>query len=318
MMQAAAFDQNVWKAGAISALCSFGTYGIGSACSAIADAGMKTAGVSLIQAGAHGLNSGLVSALNGNNFGRGFVSGMLSSGIGTFAQNVNLTPGALLTCTTTMGGVSEWATGGNFLQGALRGMQIGALNHGMHLNADGSRYYDIDDVSKEMDGGYVVTARIKNDGIPISAAVSTIGQAFTAFGRQSDRHACRWYSKATHDTKMCIKNTLNYTIKLKDSEIYKNIPKPFLKAGKICGKAVPVINGIENAIAIKETGQVGWGNVVDFSLSCSTFSGWGALVPVGYTVGDMIYYRNTGDSFRNWLNRNWGSIECDMDSWLNY
>lgn len=68
---------------------------------------------------------------------------------------------------------------------------------------------------------------------------------------------------------------------------------------------------------IYNTGQVGWGNAIDFCSSFCTFSGWGALVPVGYTVGDMIYYRYTGDSFRGWMNRNWGSTECDIKSWVN-
>ena len=34
--------------------------------------------------------------------------------------------------TTVMGGAVAWATGGDFLQGAMQGMNIGFLNHAMH------------------------------------------------------------------------------------------------------------------------------------------------------------------------------------------
>lgn len=38
----------------------------------------------------------------------------------------------MVSSTTAMGGVVAWATGGDFLQGAMLGMNIGFLNHAMH------------------------------------------------------------------------------------------------------------------------------------------------------------------------------------------
>ena len=38
----------------------------------------------------------------------------------------------MVSSTTAMGGVVAWATGGDFLQGAMQGMNIGFLNHAMH------------------------------------------------------------------------------------------------------------------------------------------------------------------------------------------
>jgi RHS repeat-associated protein len=120
------------KSGGIALLSSAATYGIGSACSAMTNAGMNAMSVGLINAGMHGLNSGLISAINGGSFGRGFITGAASAGIGSFANNVDMPTEAMLACTTAMGGAVAWATGGSFLEGAIRGMQIGAFNHAMH------------------------------------------------------------------------------------------------------------------------------------------------------------------------------------------
>lgn len=38
----------------------------------------------------------------------------------------------MLGCTTVMGGLTSWATGGNFLEGAMNRFQIGFFNHAMH------------------------------------------------------------------------------------------------------------------------------------------------------------------------------------------
>ena len=38
----------------------------------------------------------------------------------------------MIASTTVMGGVAAWATGGDFLQGAMQGMTIGLFNHAAH------------------------------------------------------------------------------------------------------------------------------------------------------------------------------------------
>ncbi len=127
MMQAAFNGQSVWEAGAISLLSSAATYGIGAA---FGNAG--SFGHELLRAGAHGLSSGVTTAMEGGNFVSGFASGALSSGIGSYAESVKMNTELMLLSTTAMGGVAAWATGGDFLQGTMQGRSIGALNHAMH------------------------------------------------------------------------------------------------------------------------------------------------------------------------------------------
>ncbi len=42
--------------------------------------------------------------------------------------------GLMLASCAAAGGLSEWALGGNFLQGAMNGFTIGAMNHKVHKN----------------------------------------------------------------------------------------------------------------------------------------------------------------------------------------
>ena len=108
-------------------LSSAASYGIG--CS-FGEAG--TWGHEMLRAGAHGLASGIISALNGGNLLRSFISGVAASGMGSYAQNVNIGQGPMVASTALMGGMVAWMTGDDFLQGAMRGMTIGIFNHAMH------------------------------------------------------------------------------------------------------------------------------------------------------------------------------------------
>ena len=62
-------------------------------------------GHELLRAGAHGLSSGVFNALNGDNFWKGLISGAASSGIGSYAQSINLNSGLMVASTTAMGGI---------------------------------------------------------------------------------------------------------------------------------------------------------------------------------------------------------------------
>ena len=131
MMQASFEGKSVWKAGALSLLSSAASYGIGELFKGAA----ATFGNELLRAGAHGLASGVVSALDGGNFASAFVSGAAASGIGSYAKTIKgLETWQMVSSTAAMGGVVAWATGGDFLQGAMQGMNIGFLNHAMHDN----------------------------------------------------------------------------------------------------------------------------------------------------------------------------------------
>ena len=127
MMQAAFNGESVWKAAGLSLLSSAASYGIGSAFGAVG-----TFGHELLRAGAHGIASGAIGALNGGCFESGFVTGCLSSGIGSFAQGVKMNSALMVASASAMGGFGAWLTGGDVMQGVMQGMSIGLFNHAMH------------------------------------------------------------------------------------------------------------------------------------------------------------------------------------------
>ena len=88
-----------------------------------------------------GISGGIFTSLDGGNFGNGFISSAISSGIGSFAQGVKMGQGLMIGATTLIGGFSAGATGGDFFQGAMQGMQIGLLNHASHDGDGGIIYY---------------------------------------------------------------------------------------------------------------------------------------------------------------------------------
>lgn len=98
-MNAAMSDKPIWKGALLGAASTAATYGIGSIFN-----GVGTFGHELLR-GAHGLSSGVFNALNGDNFWNGLISGAASSGIGSYAQSVNLNTGLMVASTTTMGGI---------------------------------------------------------------------------------------------------------------------------------------------------------------------------------------------------------------------
>ena len=131
MMMAAYNDQGVLKAGGLSLLSSAASYGIGSVFGGVGNFGHE-----LLRAGSHGFATGAINALNGDSFGRGFLTGALSSGIGSFAQGVHMNTELMLASTTALGGLASWAAGGDFLSGAMQGLIIGIMNHKQHDPTD--------------------------------------------------------------------------------------------------------------------------------------------------------------------------------------
>lgn len=132
-MNAAMSDKPIWKGALLGAASAAATYGIGQLFGVAGSFGHE-----LLRAGAHGLSSGVFNALNGDNFWNGLISGAASSGMGSFAQSSNWNPYLLMASTTAAGGAIAWATGGDFLQGALNGLQIAAFNFAEHDGYDGN------------------------------------------------------------------------------------------------------------------------------------------------------------------------------------
>ena len=166
-MNAAMSDKPIWKGALLGAASAAATYGIGQLFGVAGSFGHE-----LLRAGAHGLSSGVFNALNGDNFWNGLISGAASSGIGSYAQSVNLNSGLMVASTTVMGGVVAWATGGDFLQGAMQGMMIGALNHAQHdqydpmykREAERIRIRTRDRIKKDPKYKQKIISEIQNDG----------------------------------------------------------------------------------------------------------------------------------------------------------
>ena len=172
MMQAAYNGKNVLSAGLLSLGYSAATYGIGSLLGNVGGLGRE-----LLRAGMHGLAGGLYGLANNEKFGSSFLSGALSSGIGSFAQGVHINGGLMIASTTTMGGLAAWVTGGDFLQGAMQGMMIGTLNHSLHDEREGSTPLKVS-VTTNKAGMYeftVIGARKsgKGDVFSIAAGITT-------------------------------------------------------------------------------------------------------------------------------------------------
>ena len=135
------FD-NIVKSAAICAV----TYGIGSACQALASVqGLSTSACELVRASAHGFSSGLFAAIEGGDFTSQFVAGFVSSYVGSYINGSKL---LTLGSTTLAGGIASWATGGDFLEGAKTGFRIGLLNHTMHDEPEKPLKETLDDVQK--------------------------------------------------------------------------------------------------------------------------------------------------------------------------
>ena len=102
-------------------------------------------GNELLRAGAHGLASGVANALTGENFGAGFASGAFASFAGSGAQWAGLGTGGVLGATTLFGGIGSAAFGGDFLAGAMTGLNIGLYNHNGDLMGKEARCEQLPD-----------------------------------------------------------------------------------------------------------------------------------------------------------------------------
>lgn len=128
--------------GAISGALTCGLGDIFSAAKVVATLGKATF---LVQAAAHGVAQGALSAVQGGDFWQGAAGGFFGSlgatawqaGAGAFAKSA----GGTIAFGALSGGVGAELTGGNFWQGAVTGGIVAGLNHAMHSGGD----YDQED-----------------------------------------------------------------------------------------------------------------------------------------------------------------------------
>lgn len=124
-MEAKMSGKSVWKGALVGGLSSFASYGVGS----LFGHGLGTFGHELLRAGAHGLTSGALNWLNGDNFFIGAASGFASSLVGSGAQALHFNTDGLLASTSLGGGLASLASGGKFMDGFQIGMSVGLYNH---------------------------------------------------------------------------------------------------------------------------------------------------------------------------------------------
>ena len=114
--------------GAIGGAVSFG---IGTAANSLLGSGASLAKAGF-QVAAHGYSGGMMSMIQGGNFGSGFLSGAISSGLSSGANALELGNAAMIGVGGLGGGIGSSIGGGNFWTGFGQGLLTSGLNHGAH------------------------------------------------------------------------------------------------------------------------------------------------------------------------------------------
>lgn len=282
-MNAAMSDKPIWKGALLGAASTAATYGIGSIFN-----GVGTFGHELLRAGAHGLSSGVFNALNGDNFWNGLISGAASSGIGSYAQSVNLNTGLMVASTTTMGGIVAWATGDDFLQGAMQGMQIGILNHSLHDGDEGSIPLKVSVTTNEA-GMYEVTVIGARKGgkeniLAIAAEINTITDCFGTF-----------LKKNSGNTTLGSNGKLYYHV-AGQRDFYGNqyvSTVRLVHVGKVITKATGSVGKVLDGISIydgykQDRNQIGYNTVRAVADVAGGWAGAVAGLKIGTSIGSLF------------------------------
>jgi hypothetical protein len=155
------------KATFIGAASAAVTFGIGTAAGNLFGAA-TTFSKAAFQALAHGTFQGTMSGLQGGNFWTGFAAGALSSiassafswdgngaakGLG-WGSSVRDSGAGMIAFGTVSGGAGAALTGGNFWQGAVTGLVVSGLNHGLHKmrTSQQTRTYSLPATASSPDG----------------------------------------------------------------------------------------------------------------------------------------------------------------------
>ena len=113
------------RGAASAALTTIGTAGIGQMFGHSGGSFLTE----FMRAGAHGINNGLASLVDGNGFDTGFFIGSVASLAGSGAQALHFGNVGVLASTTGAGALTSYFVGGSILDGAMAGYGIGAFNH---------------------------------------------------------------------------------------------------------------------------------------------------------------------------------------------
>jgi hypothetical protein len=132
-MNGGSFVGGFLKGAVIGAASAAIPYGIGEAFGHE----LGTVGTELLRAGVHGLGNGLLNVMQGGSFGSGFATGAVASLVGSGAKAEGFGPDGVIGACTAAGAGASALSGGNWMTGAMQGMDIGTYNH------EGDRYKDL-------------------------------------------------------------------------------------------------------------------------------------------------------------------------------
>ena len=123
-------------------------------------------GTELLRAGAHGLGDGLLNVMQGGSFASGFATGAVASFAGSYGQWAGAgSYGVIGACTAAGAGVSA-LSGGNWMTGAMQGMDIGVYNHEGWIDdaySQQGKTYELNDVvctAKKINKSFCLIARM--------------------------------------------------------------------------------------------------------------------------------------------------------------
>ena len=193
----------------------------------------------------------------------------------------------MITSTTAMGGVAAWATGGDFLQGAMQGMTIGLFNHAMHDGDGEIRYYHDKNgnIRGEISEVVVVPSRhVGNDVLGVAVGMNTvldcIGSSLKQHGGNStwgSNHSFYWHAAGQ---RAFYGNQYVRTIRL--TQIGKGITK-------VTGPVGTALSGYEIYSGYKLDGeQVGYNTVRATADVAGGWAGAWAGLKVGGFIGGSI------------------------------
>lgn len=146
---------------------------------------LKEAGISFIQATAHGIAQGTISLMQGGSFHQALISGALgslgASAFGAISKEAAKSAVGQITFGTVAGGVGSELSGGNFWQGALIGGVVAGLNHvahSMQTKTNANVYVETDGVGHvyvEIDGVVYSYGRYDGSYSPASGSLAPLG-----------------------------------------------------------------------------------------------------------------------------------------------
>ena len=302
--------QNMWKAAARSALMSFATYGIGQAFGGVGSVVNEA-----LRAGAHGLVGGVSNVIGGGSFGSGFLSGSLSSGIGSYTSSLHLGLLGMSASSTVVGGISAWASGGDILSGALQGLAVGLLNHGLHdsknvMGCSARCERDVDGVTRVAPESLDLLVVYGDNAVKPAYEMSyssRLGLSSSVLSIANNKWKSLSSSTKSRYVQKCrvmARDKFNYRIPQKNSDLYRNIiPSELTRWSKGLGYAGFGANLLENMYSIRESGYVGLGNVVDIGLSAVSLNPvLGIPLEIGYIGADYLWQQYSGYTIRQSLN----------------